>query len=264
MNGPCDQAKWTAIVLAAGRGQDDPLAAHFNVSHKCLLPVGGIAMLQRVVAALNDCPLVGEIIVSIENETLLPRSLGKLAKRVTFAASQSSAARSAAAAVERSTEQFPILLTTADHALLDQDMLSHFLDSSMSQECDLTVGLARAETILATYPNAKRTYLTFGRDRVSGCNLYGFRTATASQVLSLWQTIEENRKSPLAIVRAFGLHALLRYMTKTISLDSAFSLASRRLGLTVIPILMPFANAAVDIDKPADKELVEDILRQGS
>ena len=216
-------------------------------------------MLRRVVAALDSHPRIGEIIVSIEDEALLPQALGDLAHRVRFTPSQASAAQSAAAAVREAGGFYPILLTTADHALLDEQMLDHFIAAS-TPGSDLTVGLARAETILAAHPDARRTFLTFGADRVSGCNLYGLLSDKALRAIDLWQTVEANRKNPLAIVRAFGLHALIRYATRTINLDGAFELAGRRLGLTARPVLMPFANAAVDVDKPDDKELVEEIL----
>lgn len=261
MNATCDQPKWSAIVLAAGRGSSDPLAAHFGVSHKCLLPVAGTAMLKRVVSALAQHPRIGEIIVSIEDAALLPQALGELAGAVRFTTSQASAAQSAGAALRDLAGSDPVLLTTADHALLDQAMLDHFIDASGSSDSDLTVGLASEQTIMAEYPDAKRTFLAFGPDRVSGCNLYGIRTAKALKAIDLWQTVEANRKNPLAIVRAFGLYALVRYLTGTITLDSAFAIASRRLGITAKPILMPFANAAVDIDKPEDHELVERILK---
>ncbi|MGI9499350.1 MAG: NTP transferase domain-containing protein [Geminicoccaceae bacterium] len=249
-------------MLAAGRGRGDPLASHFGVSHKCLLPVAGVAMLKRVVTTLHQNARIGEIIVSIEDEALLPEALGMLASGVRFTPSQSSAAQSAGVALRGVAQSYPVLLTTADHALLDQDMLDHFLDASDMADTDLTVGLASAETILREYPDAKRTFLAFGKDRVSGCNLYGIRTAKALRAIDLWQTVEANRKSPLAIVKAFGIHALLRYLTRTINLESAFSVASRRLGIRAKPVLMPFANAAVDIDKPEDKDLVERILRR--
>jgi hypothetical protein len=45
-----------------------------------------------------------------------------------------------------------------------------------------------------------------------------------------------------------------------LNLDSAFAIASRRLGLEARPILLPFAEAAVDVDKPEDKELAERVL----
>ena len=157
-------------------------------------------------------------------------------------------------------QNYPILLTTADHALLNGDMLDHFIAGSESAGGDLTVGLATAETILSVHPDAKRTFLAFGSDRVSGCNLYGLNTERALRAIELWQHVEANRKNPLAIARAFGVRAVVRYVTGWLTLDSAFALASTRLEITAHPVLMPIANAAVDVDKPADKVLVEDIL----
>jgi hypothetical protein len=53
---------------------------------------------------------------------------------------------------------------------------------------------------------------------------------------------------------------LLRYGLGRVDLDTAFRLGSRRLGLDARPILMPFAEAAIDVDKPDDKDLCERIL----
>lgn len=259
MNEPSKQ-RWTAIVLAAGRGCSDPLAEHFGVSHKCLLQIDGVAMLKRVVNTLLESQHIGDVIISIEDRGLLPQALGEQARLVRFTPSQSSASQSAAAAVLEAGENYPMLLTTADHALLDQQMLDHFIRETVSSESDLTVGLASAETIFKDYPDAKRTFLAFGPDRVSGCNLYGLKTSKALRAIELWQTVEANRKDPRAIIRAFGIHALIRYLTKTIDLQSAFLIGSNRLEIDAKPILMPFANAAVDVDKPEDMELVERIL----
>jgi hypothetical protein len=54
--------------------------------------------------------------------------------------------------------------------------------------------------------------------------------------------------------------ALLRFALGRLSLEAAFALVSARLGLAVKPVIMPFAEAAIDIDKPADKDLAEKIL----
>ena len=37
-------------------------------------------------------------------------------------------------------------------------------------------------------------------------------------------------------------------------------LISRRLGIEVAAVAMPMAEASIDVDKPADLDLVEDIL----
>ena len=110
-------------MLAAGRGPDDPMARAFGVSHKCLVDVGGMPMLARVLATLRAHPAIGRIGVSIENEALVEQAVGPLPEDVYVIPSKESAAASAAAALP--VLGHPVLLTTADHVLLDAAMLDH-------------------------------------------------------------------------------------------------------------------------------------------
>jgi CTP:molybdopterin cytidylyltransferase MocA len=250
---------WNVLVLAAGRGPDDPMAKAYRVTHKCLIQIGGEAMLKRVIRTLLSSPEIASITVSIETRNLLDEALGPLAKQVGFLASDESAARSALAALPEGTT-FPWLITTGDHPLLTVEMLQFFLAEARRSGGDLCAGLARAETILARFPDARRTYLKFGPDRVSGCNLFALTSPRARKALALWHDVETVRKRPWRLVGAFGPVALLRFLAGTLTLDSAFALASRRMDLIARPVLMPFAEAAVDVDKPEDKELAEKIL----
>ena len=47
---------FTALVLAADRGAGDPVSRTAGVAHKCLAPVAGKPMVERVVAALAASP----------------------------------------------------------------------------------------------------------------------------------------------------------------------------------------------------------------
>lgn len=250
---------WNVLVLAAGRGPDDPMAKAYQVTHKCLVEIAGEPMLARVTRTLLSLPAIRSITISIETRELLDEALGPLSRQVKFLTPQESAARSALAAVVENP-QFPWLITTGDHPLLTKDMLQHFLAEATGSGADLCVGLATAETILTRFPEAKRTFLTFGRDRVSGCNLFALTSERARNALAFWHHLESVRKRPWRLIGAFGPLALLRFTTGTLTLDSAFALASHRLGLTARPVLMPFAEAAVDVDKPEDKELAERIF----
>ena len=252
---------WNVLVLAAGRGPDDPMAKAYRVTHKCLVEVGGEKMLARVVRTLQAHPAVKSISVVIETRQLLAEALGSQADKVGFLAPQESAARSALAAL-RASPHFPWLITTGDHPLLTAEMLDYFFTEAAGYDADLSAGLASAQTILARFPDAKRTFLTFGRDRVSGCNLFALTSERAFSALDFWHDLEKIRKKPWRLVGAFGPVALFRFATGMLSLDSAFALASRRLGLVARPVLMPFAEAAVDVDKPADKELAERIVAE--
>jgi CTP:molybdopterin cytidylyltransferase MocA len=253
-------ATWHAIILAAGRGPADPMARAFGAMHKCAIDIAGTPMLQRVVATLTAHPAISSVSVSIDEPEVARQALRSLAGSVTIIPSAETAATSAIAAVQNIENRFPTLVTTGDHPLLTADMLDCFLGAATKTGADLCVGLATAETILASFPETKRTFLTFGRQRVSGCNLYALINERSVGALSFWSSLEGVRKKPWRLVGAFGLNPLFRYLTGMLDLETAFALASHRLGLTAKPVLMPFAEASIDVDKPSDKELVERIL----
>lgn len=252
---------WDALILAAGRGPADPMSRAYAVTHKCLLPVAGKPMLQHVLGALRAARLFRNIIISIEEASLPEGALGPFAHAVGLAHSDTSASLSVAKAFASAPLTPPVLVTTADHPLLRQDIIADFMKQSVAANADLTVGLATAEVILAAYPHARRTFLRFGSERVSGCNLYAFNTASALKIIGPWHQLEDSRKHPWRLVGALGARNLVSYLLGTLSLEDAFAAASQRLGIVVRPVLLPFAESAIDVDKPADLELAERILR---
>ena len=253
---------WTAIILAAGRGPSDPMAKAYGVSHKCALPVVGVPMLKRVVDALQGSRSIASISVSIETADVARSALGK-ASNIAIVASENSAPLSAIIAINNNPA-FPILITTADHVLLTPEMIDYFCEQADLNDADFSAGLARAEVILGAYPQSIRTFFKFGKDRVSGCNLFAIRNEKGLRLLEKWKYLESVRKKPWRLVAAFGPLALVRFLLGALSLDSAFRIVSKRLDLQTKPVLLPFAEAAIDVDKPSDLELAETILKQRS
>ncbi len=253
--------KYDALVMAAGRGPSDPMATAFHVDHKCLVPVGGTPMLARVVDALLKCPDVAHISISIDDPEAVRAALGP-GPAVEVVPSSTSAPASVLATLKRPATQWPVLVTTADHALLTPAIVSHFLQMAASTGADLAVGLATRETITAELPETRRTYMKFSDVSVSGCNLFAINSAQGLNFVRFWQQADKNRKKPWKLIGAFGMGALTSWMTGGMSLDRAFELASEKLGATAVPVLLPFASAAVDVDKPEDKDLVEQLLSE--
>jgi GTP:adenosylcobinamide-phosphate guanylyltransferase len=236
------------------------MAKAYGVTHKCALPVAGVPMLARVVRALQDSGIVASIAVSVETEDVLSAALGNAAKEVRLTQSTHSAPASVLAAASQIV-RFPLLVTTGDHALLTPEMVRHFCNEATVSGADFCAGLARDETILAAYPQSVRTFFKLGKDRVSGCNLFALNNERALVVVQRWQYLDSLRKKPWRLVAAFGPVAILRFALGWIDLQSAFAIVSRRLGVNAKPVLMPFAEAAIDVDKPSDLELAEQILR---
>jgi len=247
---------WYTLVLAAGRGPHDPMAKAWGVPNKCLIPVAGLPMIKRVWDAVASSGRVAATRISIEDANLLPWP----ELRAAALPAGASAPQSAIMAISSGALDYPVLITTGDHALLTPEMVRHFCSASEATGADFVAGVARAEVILEAYPQSVRTFFNLGPDRVSGCNLFAVMSPRGLKLLERWQYLEHVRKKPWRLVGAFGVRALVAFVLGRLTLDRALAHVSRRMGLTVRAVSMPFAEAAIDVDKPADKELAEAIL----
>lgn len=257
-------ARFTAIVLAGSRGPGDPVAAAAGVSHKAVAPVAGTAMLARVLQALAAVPRVGRVVVVIDRpelaRTLPAVAAGLGAGALALDHGAASPSQSVLAALERDDVVWPVLLTTADHALLTPAMVAHVLDH-LPEDADAIAAVVRAETVRAAHPDTRRTYTRLGRDHWSGCNLFVLATPAARGVVDLWRTMERDRKRPWRMVRRLGLATLARFLVGRLSTDAALRRLGQMSGARLALVELPFAEAAIDVDSPADLALAERILR---
>lgn len=267
MNAPLSldsPGKFTAVVLAGRRAGEDPLASAAGVSHKCLIPVAGTPMLARVITALANAKTIGLIGISIEDPDAVAPALAALGDaetaRVRVLASAETPSLSVAAAIEDLDQPPPMLVTTADHPLLTPELVDLFTTEAALSGADLGVGMAPASSVLGAYPDARRTWLRFRDDRYTGCNLFALLSPESDRALAFWRQVERDRKRPLRIIHAFGPLSLLAYLSGRLTLRAAMERASNRLGLEARAIVLRSAEAAMDVDKPDDLAIVEQIL----
>ncbi len=253
--------RWTALLLAGQRPGTDPLAAHFGETWKALVPVGGEAMLSRVARTLLDSPSIDRVLVLAqrpEELTARPDTVWLTQEpRIAFGASAASISRSVSA-VAGTAAPWPVLVTTADHALLTPAMVEEFVRGA--QGADVSLAVVERRNLLGRYPDNKRTWLKFRGGAYSGANLFALTGERARAALDLWAGVEQDRKKGWKLVAAFGPWLLLRALTRTISLKGGLAAAGRRLGLTAKPVVLSQPEAAIDVDKPADHALAEAIL----
>ncbi len=261
-----EAGRYTALIMAGSRPGGDPLAQAAGVSHKCLLPVEGTPMIRRVVAALLAAPSIGRILISIDAPELLEAEFsGVESDRIGLVRSAETPSLSALAAVEAAGGgaggAAPMLITTADHPLLESALIERFCREAEANGADIVAGLAPEDVIRTAFPESRRTYLRFRDGRFSGCNLFALLKPEGTKAIRLWRRVEMDRKRPWRIAKAFGLPMLLGYLTGWLTLDAALARLSRLAGAKAGVVVLPVAEAAVDVDKPEDLVLVEAILR---
>ncbi len=258
--------KCTAIILAGSRGAPDALCLANNVAHKALIPVAGQPMLVRVVETLAHNTRIGEILISIERPelalALTPIATWIDKGRVRLIAAAGTPGASVLAAINAAENSWPVLVTTADHPLLNNEMIDYFLDHAPG-DADAVAAVVEQAVIQAAHPETHRTYMRFRDVAFSGANLFLLRNPNAKGVVAFWRHVEANRKRPLRLMAALGPATILRFVTGRLDLAHALSELGRRCGTRLDVVRLPYAQAAIDVDKPSDLALVTQILEAG-
>jgi hypothetical protein len=180
--------------------------------------------------------------------------------KVKWYANQATPSSSAYHVLQTLPHEVPVLLTTADHAMLSARMVDYFCSEARATGCDVVVGVAPHELVTKAYPQTRRTATHLADGAYCGCNLFAFLTPRARLAADFWRRVETQRKNPLRMIRVLGWVAVSRYLMGRLSLDKALKRLSRRLGFKAGAVIMPFAEAAVDVDSIEDWNLVERIV----
>jgi GTP:adenosylcobinamide-phosphate guanylyltransferase len=263
-----EQQIFTAIVLAADREEDNPVARAAGVRCKSLAPINGTPMIFRVLEALSssgrvkDRVLCGPPKIIMEQESELNEYIA--AGKVDWMANQATPSLSAYHVMESLPEDTPILLTTSDHALLSPRVVDYFCNAALESGCDVVAGVALHETVTAAYPETHRTAYRFKDGSYCSCNLFAFLTPRARQAPNFWRRVEQQRKNPLRVINELGWITVLRYLMGRLTFAEAVDRISQRLGFKAGLVTMPFPEAAIDVDSVSDWHFVEQIAAQNT
>jgi 2-phospho-L-lactate guanylyltransferase (CobY/MobA/RfbA family) len=223
-------------------------------------------MLVRVVRVLRSARDVGHIVVVLDDHTALDEIPELRALIAAGALGLTPCGRSPSAsvldAIERLPDPGPVLVTTADHALLTAEMIDYFCAAARQTDADVLVATVTASLLRERYPESKRTIIRLRDEGFSGANLFAFLTDGAPRVAAFWSRAEGLRKRPWRLAWLFGLTNLLLFALRRLDLDAALARASQRIGARVKAVQMPFAECAIDVDKPDDLALASRILAE--
>jgi GTP:adenosylcobinamide-phosphate guanylyltransferase len=249
---------FNALVLAGRRDAENPFAEVQGETHRALLDVVGVPMLVRVVRALRASKSVDRISVSIDDSDAFEAvpELRELKARGELP----SPSRSVRDALNDRQLGERVFVTTADHALLTPRIIDHFAACAEESNADLTAGVVAESVLRTAYPSTTRTYMRFHDGGYSGANLFAFRSQQALRAAEFWVRAEAFRKRPWRLASAFGPMTLLLFALRRLSLEEALERASRAIGCRIRAVPLPFAEAAIDVDRPSDLELVSEIL----
>jgi CTP:molybdopterin cytidylyltransferase MocA len=257
---------FTAIILAGQRPGPDPVAEAARVACKSFAPIDGRPMVHRVLDALAAAKQVGTRILCGPSQSLIalePRLKARLdAGEVKWIDSHATPSLSTYHALQAFPDNRPVLVTTADHALLTPQVVDYFCEETRRLPCDVAVGLTAYDGVIAAFPETRRTGIKFKDGAYSGCNLFGFLNPRSDRAAQFWRQIEQERKKPLRMMRILGWRTIVRYLLGRISLDDGLEKLSNKMQISVRAVLLPFPQAAIDVDTVDDWHFVQSLAKK--
>lgn len=248
---------WTAIVLAGSRPGKDDFAHSHGTDLKALIPVGGEPMVRRPVAALLSSGRIATVRVLAQQ----PERIGAVLpadRRLSVERSGGTIAETLERVCSDPATTWPMLVTTADHALLDTAMIDDF--SGRVGDADIAIAMVERRSLLKRLPSTKRTWIYFRGGAYSGANLFMLRSPRTQSAIELWRSVEQDRKKGLRLLTSLGPALFVGAALRLLTLDQVLARIGPKLGLAIRAVAMTDPLAAVDVDKAEDHRLAETIL----
>lgn len=248
---------YTAVVLAGSRPGLDHFAEQFGTDIKALVAVAGEPMVRRPVRALLASRLVGNVLILSQSPDRIAAVVSH-DTRVTYRSSKGTIAQTILQLCDDPKTAWPLLVTTADHALLGTSMIEEFVAGS--GKADVAVGVVERRVLMHRFPDAERTWLKFRGGAYTGANLFVLSSPAVRPAIELWRSVEQDRKKVWRVLSLLGPITLLCIALRLVSLQEVVKQLSERLRLKVKAVPLSDPLAGIDVDKPADHTLVEAIL----
>jgi GTP:adenosylcobinamide-phosphate guanylyltransferase len=244
-------APMDAIITAGGIPvQGEPLFERSGGKPKALMNFAGKPMIQWVLDALSGSQYVRQIIIV----GLPPFTELHCGHPLTIIDTQGSILGNLQAGVRELQRQGEIsqkvLAVSSDIPAISADMVNWVITKVQQTDHDLYYNVITRETMEATFPASKRTYIKLSDVEICGGDINAFDYQMVFQKQKLFEEIIATRKNPLKQASILGFDTLFLILIKKMTLLQAEINISKKIESRGHAILCPFAEIGMDIDKP--------------
>ncbi|HHY46132.1 MAG TPA: NTP transferase domain-containing protein [Firmicutes bacterium] len=260
-----------AIVLAGadnnGRLKDvDPAA------YEALIDINGRPMLAYVIDAMLGAREVGRIAVVGPGEPIRaalsdvsPEIAGALGGRIILVNSKGSIFENVVAGMQHLGARDLVLLVTADLPLLTASAIDDFIARCRARgNAHVYYSVISKDTNDARFPGMKRTYQKLAEGVLTGGNLTAIHPDALEGAKRLIEMGIAARKKPWLMGVVLGPRCLLKFVLGCLRIKDVEDRFRQMTGLTGYGVISPYAEIAVDVDKPSHLELVKAYLARGT
>ena len=252
-----------AVITAGGiPDPEDPLYEYTQGESKALLEIAGKPMVQWVLDAVCESEKIDQIVmVGLEPDCGVACD-----KPITYIPNQGGMLDNVRTSIDKVVELNPdselVMLVSSDIPALTTQMVDWVVDTVLETEDDFYYNLITREVMEERFPGANRSFVKLKDVQVCGGDLNVARVAAAHGNDDLWNRLISARKNVFKQAALFGFSTLILMLTRRISLEDAVPRVEKQLGIRGRAILCPYAELAMDVDKPHQLEILRSDLEK--
>jgi hypothetical protein len=158
-----------------------------------------------------------------------------------------------------------VLMVSSDLPGITSEMVDWEIETTLPLDVDLCYTVVKREVVERRYPQSRRTYVKLKDVEVCGGDLNVLHTSVVSLNPEIWERLIASRKNPVKQAAIIGFDTLFQMMFRLITLDQAVNKVTARLKLTGRAVVCPYAEVAMDVDKPNQLEMIrEDLMKRAA
>jgi molybdopterin-guanine dinucleotide biosynthesis protein A len=244
------------IITAGGRPEpDDALYVYTQDKPKALLDMCGRTMLERVVDALQASRYVEDVVV-----VGLGSDMGMSFQRPVYHLSDHGGMVSnVLAGIQWIEENRPgaerLLACSADIPLLTGAIIDDFVERCRPWDKAIYYNFVTREVMEKRFPGSRRTFVKLKGLEIAGGDVMIGHVSLGRGHRELWEALTSARKHAWQLARVVGLRMLLKFLFRQVSIRDIEETIGRLVNQPASVILNPYAEIAMDVDKPYQVEL---------
>ena len=244
-----------AIVTAGGiPAPDEALYEYTQGQSKALVDIANKPMIQWVFDALSGAETIGNVVVvGLENGDRLACQ-----KPLYYVPNQGGMIANAQAGARKVRELDPqaeyIIAVSSDIPAVTSEMIDWSVREAMKTHGNLYYFVVSKETMEVRFPGSNRSYYRLKDVAVCGADMH---IGTINSLLDedgLFARLSEARKNAFKQAQIIGLSTFFHFLFHTKTLDELAEHVLGRMHLTGRAVLSPYAEMAMDVDKPHQLE----------
>lgn len=250
-----------AVITAGGTPRPgEPLYKYTRGRPKALLEIAGKPMIQYILDAVSESKnLAQAVVVGLDQSYGLTCS-----KPIHYYPTQGDAFNN----LRKGAEHLIALGKADDLACaissdipgLTGKIIDWMVEVTVNLTADLFYFVISRQVMEKRYPASRRSYYWMKDVEICGADIHIFRLSLPARREKLWDRIIESRKNAFQQAALIGFDTLLGFLLRRWTVEETARRVSKRLNIQGEAIMCPYAEAGMDVDKPAQYEIVSQDL----